>query len=367
MKKRVLILTGESPDRLGGVEHFVRELVSGLQERGYSTELFHRQNSVPAWLRSARGRVRQQIALNLQGYLIGRNARKHMGSDVLAVISNSDVGWYAPPLARTQGKSIHIYHGTYRGQAEAIRPFIRHRGYLYLKWWNSMVLERFSGKGKLALANSEQTRGEVRLFFGFESTAVWLPIDTDRFSPGEITSSRAALNLPRQGPVGLFVGSTHPMKGFPLVQALIERLPDVYWVLALRGDAPEDLSGKRNATVLRNVSHDDLPTLYRAADFSVCPSLYEPFGYVVAEALACGTPVIATPGGASLAFLSEPPLSDLLIADSNNIEAFWAAVHKLLRNEPVYKCAVIEQARPRVLELMSEENWWNRFLDAVGM
>ena len=37
---------------------------------------------------------------------------------------------------------------------------------------------------------------------------------------------------------------------------------------------------------------DDMPALYAAADWTVLPSRYEPFGLVIAESLACGTPAI---------------------------------------------------------------------------
>jgi glycosyltransferase involved in cell wall biosynthesis len=42
---------------------------------------------------------------------------------------------------------------------------------------------------------------------------------------------------------------------------------------------------------------DELPDYYGAADVFVCPSLYEPFGLMVLEALATGTPVVATHKG----------------------------------------------------------------------
>jgi hypothetical protein len=41
-----------------------------------------------------------------------------------------------------------------------------------MKWWDSMVLERTSCRGKLALCNSEQTREEVERFFGYDATTV---------------------------------------------------------------------------------------------------------------------------------------------------------------------------------------------------
>ena len=106
-----------------------------------------------------------------------------MDADVAGVISNGDLGWCAPAPIAQDAKRIHMYHGTYRGQAEAIRPFISRRGYLYLKWWCSGVLERLGGRKRIVLCNSDQTREEVSRFFGHDGTVVWLPLDTAHFRP----------------------------------------------------------------------------------------------------------------------------------------------------------------------------------------
>jgi len=366
MSKTVFILTSEPPDGVGGAEHFIRELVKGLEERGYRAEVFHRGNSEPRWFARRIGRLSKKLAGTLRGYWISRNAQLRMSEDVRAVISNGDIGCY-PLRRRTPLRKIHFYHGTYRGQAEVARPFIKRSGHLYMKWWGSMVLERLSGRNKLVLCNSDQTREEVQRFFGFDSITTWLPIDTEQFSPGDATAGRIAFNLPREKRVGLFVGSAHPIKGFPVVQSLMNRLPEVHWVLALRGGAPDAGGWTPNATVLRDVSHDDIPLLYRSADFSVCPSLYESFGYVVAEALACGTPVIATAGGASRAFLKDAPLGQLLIPEASSVDKFAAAVHKVLQAPEFYRQKVEELARPRLIELMSPESWWRRFAEVTGL
>jgi glycosyltransferase involved in cell wall biosynthesis len=366
MKGRVFILTPDSPERAGGVEHFVREMIKGLETSGYEVEVFHRGNSEPKWLATRTGRLGKKFAGTLIGYWIGRNAQKHLTENVVMVISNGDAGYYRL-RSKTPVKLVHFYHGTYRAQSEAIRPFISFTGYLYLKWWNSMVLERFSGSGKTVLTCSDQVREEVREFFGHNATTLWHPLDVERFKPRDAADARRALALPEERPIGLFVGSTHPMKGFPMVRKLIHALPEVYWILALRGDLPSDLPVQPNLKVLQNFPHDQLSSLYNAASFSLCPSLYEPFGYVVAESLSCGTPVIASPGGASRLFLKDQPFSQFLIEDPNDFSSFKNAVRKVLAKPEYHRRAVIEQIRPRIEELMAPDNWWRRFSEITKL
>ncbi len=117
---------------------------------------------------------------------------------------------------------------------------IAHTGALKLKWWDSMVLERQSGRGKLVVCNSDQTRQEVHEYFGYSGEIVWLPLDMNRFVPLDKLESRRKLQLPETKKIGLFVGSSHPMKGFSTVRKLIDAFPDVHWCLAFRGSVPGD-------------------------------------------------------------------------------------------------------------------------------
>ena len=135
--RRVLILTGEDPKTSGGVERFVRELTRTLEGLDYIAEVCFRGNSVPSWLGSPKTKIGRYIEGNLLGYFVARNARKRMDANIAAVFSNGDLGWCAPTPVAPGAKRIQMYNGTYRGQAEAIRPFISYRGYLYLKWWCS--------------------------------------------------------------------------------------------------------------------------------------------------------------------------------------------------------------------------------------
>ena len=107
----------------------------------------------------------------------------------------------------------------------------------------------------------------------------------------------------------LLVGRLVYEKGFQLaleaMPGLVERLGNVRFLVAGSGTAEEDL--KRQATELGLDDHgtfmgwigdDVLHSLYRVADLTVVPSLYEPFGLVALEAMASGCPcIVADTGG----------------------------------------------------------------------
>jgi glycosyltransferase involved in cell wall biosynthesis len=365
LRSEVYILTTEPPETLGGLETFIRELIRGFEQRGYKVRIFHRGNSGCDTLLRAVNRLSSHFMSGLLGWIIGKAAQRAMHEGVVAVISHGLVGWYplsVPPLC----KQIHFYHGTYRAYAEAMRSHISLLGYWKMKWWDTMLLTRLSGRGKLILCNSDQVAKEVGRFFGYETHVVSL-IATPLSAPLDRAECRRALGLPVDAHTGAFVGSLHPMKNFPMVRALIQALPDVHWIIALRGDLPEELFASPNVLLIRDVPSEMIPRIFSAADFSLCPSAYEPFGYVVPEALCCGTPVIAAPGGASSLFLSDPPLDCLLVPDSNDTEAFLAAVREVLARPAFYRRLVLEHARPRVEQWMSPENWWRHFFEVTGL
>jgi len=364
---RILILTPNSPQVLGGMEHFVRELGEGLEALGYGVEYLHRENCLPSWLNQKSFARMRKFSASALGYIIGRRAQAKLDDDVVAVISNSDVGYYPLHPSSKRTHLIHFYHGTYRGQAEAIRPFISFPGYLYLKWWNSMVLERFSGRKKQVLCCSDPVGKEVLRFFGLTSNTVWYPMDLSRFFPHDPQMCRRDLSLPETGLIGVFVGSAHATKGFPVVRGLIEAFPEVRWALALRGAVPGDIQKNPHVRVFQDMPNEKIPLLYGAADFALSPSRYDAFPYAVCEALACGCPVIASPSGASCLFLKEPPLSRFLLSHADAMPEFVEAVREVLRDPGFYRNAVLTNIRPMIEEVMLPENWWHRFLAVTGL
>ena len=73
--------------------------------------------------------------------------------------------------------------------------------------------------------------------------------------------------------------------------------PGARSTLAIEAQVRE-LKIQDRVSIVGRIDPSDLPCYYSAADLLVLPSHYESFGLVVLEALACGTPVLATPVGA---------------------------------------------------------------------
>jgi glycosyltransferase involved in cell wall biosynthesis len=135
--------------------------------------------------------------------------------------------------------------------------------------------------------------------------------DVERFQPAaDRGATRAALGLPAAGAVLLTVRNLEARMGLDdLLRAIGElapRWPDLLLLIGGTGSqraalealaAGLGLGGR--VRFLGFVAEADLPRYYQAADAFVLPTReLEGFGLVAAEALACGTPVLATPVGA---------------------------------------------------------------------
>jgi glycosyltransferase involved in cell wall biosynthesis len=153
---------------------------------------------------------------------------------------------------------------------------------------------------------SESGRQDVSRLFGIplDRISVIHPgVDLSFFprSDNEIADFRARQNLPSQ--YILHVGTLQPRKSIPtLIKAFSKlRRPDLELVLVGgRGWAYDEifhlvreLDLERQVRFTGYVSDGELPLWYNAAAVLVFPSVYEGFGLPVAEAMACGTPVVA--------------------------------------------------------------------------
>jgi D-inositol-3-phosphate glycosyltransferase len=170
------------------------------------------------------------------------------------------------------------------------------------------------------VAESPSSKHHMMREYGVEAEKIHVipgGVDTAIFYPQDRQQVRRELGLDSNAPVLLFVGRLQPLKGIDtLLRAAREvRLHhDQVQVLVIGGgvDAWDD----REAQELRRLQtlseklglaahvrfinaqpQHILARYYAAADVFVMPSHYESFGMVVLEAMACGTPVVASQVG----------------------------------------------------------------------
>ncbi len=165
-------------------------------------------------------------------------------------------------------------------------------------------------------------------------------VDTNRFYPILPDEAKAVIGVPKNESMILYVGRIEPLKGVDkLIQAIAElRKSDVlsqcpHYLIIIGGDS-DSTADKPNQEMkrLKTLSHsldldslviflgkrdqDTLPYYYSAADLVVVPSHYESFGMVALEAMACGTPVIATQVG-GLSHLIKDGITGFTIPDES--------------------------------------------------
>jgi glycosyltransferase involved in cell wall biosynthesis len=251
---------------LGGVERWARELavrLPALRPGGYSV-----MRPPPALAHRA-GHAWEQLLLP---------ARTARAAGLLCPAN------LAPLAARN---AIVVVHDA---------AALRHPGWYSRAYaaWQAFLLPRIAKTAKRVVTVSQFSRAELRELLGVDAAVVPGGVDA-RFTPdADPEPARRALGLTR--PYVLCVASQTARKN---LAALLPASRDVELVVA-GGHRPQ-FAAERGLGGLRMLGHVDdalLPGLYAGAQAFVLPSLYEGFGLPVLEAMAAGTPVLATTAGA---------------------------------------------------------------------
>jgi glycogen synthase len=196
---------------------------------------------------------------------------------------------------------------------EPLRPWKREqlgRGYDFSSWVERTALSMADA----VVAVSEETRRDIVELFDVAPGRVHVipnGIDTEEYRPAEETDQLERYGVPPDLPYVLFVGRIARQKGIiHLVHAIQHLDPEIGVVLCAGAPDTEEIAremeqgveavrGRRaNVHWIREmVPKEAAIQLYSHARVFCCPSIYEPFGIINLEAMACGTPVVASAVG----------------------------------------------------------------------
>jgi D-inositol-3-phosphate glycosyltransferase len=177
-------------------------------------------------------------------------------------------------------------------------------------------------------------------------------VDTSHFYPIPADEAKQYIGLKPEDRMILFVGRIEPLKGIDtLIEAMscldLEGGPRPVH-LAIIGGEPnaepsdmtaemtrlqklcDDLAVGQTVVFLGKRDQNTLPYYYSAAETLAMPSLYESFGMVALEAMACGTPVIASEVG-GLGYLVQNEITGYTVPDSDP-DALCIKISRLLND-----------------------------------
>lgn len=162
-------------------------------------------------------------------------------------------------------------------------------------------------------------------------------VDLNFFFPENRALAKQKLKLKRPSIVS--VGHLIERKGHHFVIGAMPDLPEYELLIAGDGEEmaslkklAEDLNVSDRVTFLGAVSHDQLVTVYSAADILVLASSREGWANVLLEAMACGTPAIATNVWGTAEVITGPSAGMLI--EGRSAQAIVNAVGILKNNMP---------------------------------
>jgi D-inositol-3-phosphate glycosyltransferase len=355
--------TGDS----GGMNVYVRELVSALAQAGVACDVYTRAwapDLAPEVVVEPGFRVihvdagpraevpKEDLAGLVPAFTAGVVAHIRASGDVDAIHANYWLSGLAGHVAKHELglPLVATFHTLARAKADAEEPADRVEAEAQVVRCADAIL-----------ANCTEEASDLRRHYdapGERIEIVAPGVDHAFFSPGDRGGARSALGWTRSGrmsasggrgaadhPVLLFVGRIQPLKGLDVAVRSLAALDHPTAELVVVGgpsgrEGPAELARVEALVAELGIggrvrfvepqAHHLLSTWYRAADVVLVPSRSESFGLVALEAAACGTPVVAAAVG-GLRTLVDHGSTGFLV-EGRDPAAYAACVAEILGN-----------------------------------
>lgn len=353
--RRQVMIVASSSNLLGGAEHCLVDIVTGLAAASTWEPLVvvPAEGSLAAAIREAgaevavvdvgvlrhRGEARSPILLlrlataAVAGRRLARLARRRG----IEVIHTNAAGVVAGALAARWARVPHAWH---------VREILGGPAWRLLRRAMRSYADRI-------VCISDCVAAHVRAEPGIDGmiTVIRDGIDLGVFHPGSRPASGEVLMLSRIHPekghaellrAAAVVCARVPSAHFSLVGGCIPAYED----LRRRLEAMIDALGLRGrAELLPGVSRERTAELLRHSDVAVVPSTWtEPGGLVVLEGMACGTPVVGPSAGGPVEVVNDG--IDGFLVDPTDTDALAAAIERLL-TDPALRAEVGDRASRR--------------------
>ena len=279
----------------------------------------------------------------LLGALAGRDVQVTplaFGGTGRAASVARDTWWYYRGLPRA-ARGLDVLHcTTFRGPLRAPVPFtvtlhdlgvVRHPE-LFPRWHRysgRLGIARVARSADRVLAVSEFTKREAVELLDVpdqQVTVIGNAVDPPFSSDGPAA----------EGDYVLAVGTLEPRKNLRRIAEAASRIGAELRVVGARG-----WGGVETPGWVGEVSDEELAALYRGARLLAFPSLYEGFGIPVLEAMASGTPVVTSRGGAT----EEVAAGAAVLVDPLDVESIAAGIAEADARRDELRAAGLERVK----------------------
>jgi len=239
----------------------------------------------------------------------------------------ADALWY-PRLRAPRGADV-LHCPTFRGPFRSRVPLVvtvhdlavlRHPEW-FNRWtatYSRIAVPRVVAAAQRLIAVSEHTRRELGALLGVDDAKI-------RVVPNAVEDVFTPDGPRGEGDYVLAVGTLEPRKNLARIAEAVEGELRVVGARGWGGIDPP-----ANVTWLGDVSDGELASLYRGARCLVYASLYEGFGIPVAEALACGCPIVTSRGSA----MEEVAGEDATYVDPTDAESIRDGIRRAVAPAP---------------------------------
>ena len=381
----VMLTNVVAPDKLGGLERYVRELSAALVRKDVHVTVASKRVSDehPPHETGADGveivrhgvpdKSRASFAVRYPVH-VARGVRSALRTVGPGTIVHGHYPFTTLPVALSRRRYIYTFHSpVYREVLDeregsyALPGPAQPVAVAGVRATEALLLRRASH----IFALSEYSRREIAAIIAAGAPRVDVVpggLDTDHFVPGQ----RARGSDGEPGPLIVTARRLTRRTGVcELVAAMpqvLEHLPAARLVIAgdgsFRRQVESEIASRGlddRVELLGRVPEDAVVHLYRQADLVVMPTQrLEGFGLTTAEALACGAPVVGTRIGATPEIIE--PIDPALVADDPSPAGLATAIVRVL-GDPALIARVRDAARNRVHPAMGWDVVAERHLD----
>ncbi len=223
-----------------------------------------------------------------QSYVIESYLKKYENLFNLdLIIKNSGVAGYE----NLKTPQIIVFHDPFY----SVQKFFIDRGMFLGNFWQynaGIELQRRTAKQGKTVATSNFMKRDMEMNDIRCDKIILNGIDTKKFKPVENKEELKKMHkLPLDKKIGIAVTRFIPQKGWGILSELINKFPEIHWIVILSGGVGVKPKLK-NVVLIEEANPEIMPRLYNCADFFISTSPVECFNLSACESLACDLPII---------------------------------------------------------------------------